>query len=87
MGDAKAQYGVDSSSGETAAPETGQSGPASAERLDYMADLIDELRNMAEEQGHVTLAAVLALAKTEAQQCSLRAIGAAGTHTSARRAG
>ena len=46
------------------------------DRLDYMADLIDELRLMAEGHGLVTLAGLLAVARTEAEQSRLRAVGA-----------
>ena len=41
-----------------------------ADRLDYLADMISELRALAARAGHTTLAGLLALAYVEAkQQC------------------
>ncbi len=67
MGDAKAQCVTElSAAGPGDAAEVPI--PSRADRIDYMADLIDELRHMAEHEGLVTLASVLALARTEAEQ-------------------
>lgn len=40
----------------------------SLDQLDYMADLVSELREMSSRAGLTTLAAILALAQTEAAQ-------------------
>ena len=48
----------------------------SLDQLDYMADLVAELREMSQRAGLATLAAILALAQTEAaQQITRRRIG------------
>ena len=40
----------------------------SLDQLEYMADLVSELREMSQRSGLMTLAAILALAQTEAAQ-------------------
>jgi hypothetical protein len=48
----------------------------SLDQLDYMADLVAELREMSQRSGLTTLAAILALAQTEAaQQITKRRVG------------
>lgn len=41
-----------------------------ADQLDYLDDMVCELKEMADRSGHTTLAAILALAHIEAQQRS-----------------
>lgn len=49
-----------------------KSGAATADYIDYMADIIQELQRMAEEGGLVTLGGILRLAHTEARLCQER---------------
>ena len=50
----------------------GASVDLSLDQLDYMADLVSELREMSQRSGLTTLAAILALAQTEAAQQIMR---------------
>lgn len=47
-------------------PDGGQPLPVTLDQLDYLSDLVTELREMAGRAGLSTLAAILALAQTEA---------------------
>ncbi len=47
---------------------TDGSRPSRRERLEYIADLIGELREMARDDGQTTLAGILELAYSEAQK-------------------
>lgn len=52
---------------------TRRSSPAAAHeamtRLAYVADLLQELRDMAAEDGHATLCGLIAVAEAEARRC------------------
>ena len=52
---------------DTALPlQGGVRAPLSIDQLDYLVDLVSELREMSDRSGLSTLAAILALAQTEA---------------------
>ena len=54
-------------------PTAGQAPPtAEADQLDYLADMVGELRTMARRLGAETLADVLALAHAEAARAAVR---------------
>ncbi len=58
--------------GENAEPVSAPPLPPSADRMGYVADLLQELQQMAEREGRSTLAGLLALTVAEARQAAAR---------------
>ncbi len=63
----KAESAHFSLSGDFGAPDEAQQG--SADTLAYLADLLAELRDMADAGGHKTLSGLIGLAHSEALSC------------------